>query len=40
MIREELEQFDVNRVKDFKETIIKYLESMLDHQQNVSIIFV
>lgn len=35
MIREELEQFDVNRVKDFKETIIKYLESMLDHQQNV-----
>lgn len=36
VIKKELEQFEVTRVKEFKKIIVKYLESLLGHQQEVS----
>ena len=38
IIKKELEQFEVSRVKEFKKIIIKYLESQLRHQEEVSTI--
>jgi len=35
VIKKELEQFEVTRVKEFKKIIVKYLESLLGHQQEV-----
>lgn len=35
MIKKELETFESARVRDFKKTIIKYLESLLTHQNEV-----
>jgi len=35
VIKKELETFETARVKDFKKTIVKYLESLLSHQQEV-----
>ncbi|XP_054277685.1 sorting nexin-2-like [Macrosteles quadrilineatus] len=35
MIKKELERFDVSRVKDFKATIIKYMEEQMTHQQQL-----
>jgi hypothetical protein len=35
VIKKELETFEAARVKDFKKTIVKYLESLLSHQQEV-----
>jgi sorting nexin-1/2 len=31
-----MERFEINRVKDFKTTIVKYLEDQMAHQQQVS----
>lgn len=36
MIKKEMERFEINRVKDFKETVIIYLENLMLHQQQVS----
>lgn len=38
MIKKEMERFEVNRVKDFKVTIIQYLESLMTHQQQVTML--
>ena len=35
MIKTEMTRFDENRVMDFRNTIIKYLETLLRHQQQV-----
>lgn len=35
VIKKELETFEAARVKDFKKTIVKYLEALLTHQQEV-----
>lgn len=35
VIKKELELFEMTRVKDFKKVILKYLESLLSHQQDV-----
>lgn len=35
MIKKEMERFEINRVKDFKQTIINYLENLMLHQQQV-----
>jgi sorting nexin-1/2 len=35
VIKKELEQFEIARVKEFKKIIVKYLESLLHHQQEV-----
>jgi len=35
VIKKELETFEAARVKDFKKTIVKYLESLLSHQQEL-----
>lgn len=35
MIKKEMERFDRTRVKDFKQTLIKYLETLMLHQQQV-----
>lgn len=35
-IKNEMERFEINRAKDFKSTIIKYLEDQMAHQQQVS----
>ncbi|KAG1698315.1 Sorting nexin-2 [Nymphon striatum] len=35
MIRKEVERFEFNRVKDFKDIIIKYMESLLNTQQQL-----
>jgi len=35
VIKKELELFEVSRVKDFKKTIVKYIESLLVHQQEL-----
>ncbi|NEU34925.1 hypothetical protein GN156_30160, partial [bacterium LRH843] len=32
MIKKEMEQFEVARVKEFKEVIITYLENQMNHQ--------
>lgn len=34
-IKREMERFEMNRVRDFKSTIIKYLEDQMAHQQQV-----
>lgn len=34
-IKREMERFELNRVRDFKATIIKYLEDQMAHQQQV-----
>lgn len=34
-----MEAFEVSKAKDFKATIIKYLEDQMAHQQQVSIFF-
>lgn len=36
MIRKEVERFEKSRVHDFKVSIIKYMESLLETQQQVS----
>lgn len=35
-IKREMERFEINRAKDFKTTIIKYLQEQMAHQQQVS----
>lgn len=35
MIKKEMERFEVNRVKDFKAIIIQYLETLMNHQQEL-----
>ena len=35
MIKKEMERFEINRVKDFKQTIISYLENLMLHQQQL-----
>jgi len=35
VIKKELETFESARVRDFKKTIVKYLESLLTHQQDL-----
>jgi len=35
MIKKEMERLDISRVKDFKATIIKYLEEQMTHQQQL-----
>jgi sorting nexin-1/2 len=35
VIKKELEQFEVARVKEFKKCIVKYLESLLSHQHEL-----
>ncbi|XP_055352082.1 sorting nexin-2-like [Paramacrobiotus metropolitanus] len=35
MIKKEMERFDKIRVKDFKETLVKYLEALMLHQQQL-----
>lgn len=34
-LKQELEQFELNRITDFKENIIKYMESLLETQQQL-----
>ena len=34
-IKKEMEMFDCNRVKDFKDCIVKYLETLMANQQKV-----
>lgn len=34
-IKREIERFEMNRVRDFKSTIIKYLQDQMAHQQQV-----
>lgn len=40
MIHKELERFEYNRVKDFKKTIIKYMESLMNTQEQVGLQFI
>lgn len=35
-IKKEMEQFDIVRVKDFKDMLVKYLEALMTSQQQVS----
>lgn len=35
MIKKEMERFEVERVKDFKSVILKYLETQMSHQQQL-----
>ncbi|KAK6643716.1 hypothetical protein RUM43_005226 [Polyplax serrata] len=35
MIKKEMERFEINRVKDFKNVIIQYLETIMNHQQEI-----
>ena len=35
MIKKEVDRFERTRVKDFKETLVKYLEALMLHQQQV-----
>jgi sorting nexin-1/2 len=35
-IKREMERFEINRAKDFKATIVKYLQDQMAHQQQVS----
>lgn len=39
-IKREMERFEINRAKDFKATVIKYLQDQMAHQQQVSWIFI
>jgi hypothetical protein len=34
-IKREMERFEINRAKDFKATIVKYLQDQMAHQQQV-----
>jgi sorting nexin-1/2 len=34
-IKREVERFEINRTKDFKATIVKYLQDQMAHQQQV-----
>ena len=34
-IKKEMERFELNRARDFKSTIVKYLEDQMAHQQQV-----
>jgi sorting nexin-1/2 len=34
-IKREVERFELNRAKDFKTTIVKYLQDQMAHQQQV-----
>ena len=36
-IKREMERFEITRAKDFKVTIIKYLEDQMAHQQQVCV---
>ena len=36
-IKKEMEQFDVMRVKDFRDMVIKYLEDLMTSQQQVGL---
>lgn len=36
-IKREMERFEINRVKDFKTTIVKYLQDQMAHQQQVTL---
>lgn len=38
-IKREMERFEINRVKDFKTTIVKYLQDQMAHQQQVNMKF-
>lgn len=40
MIKKEMEHFEVNRVKDFKQTVITYLENLMLHQQQASLMLI
>lgn len=35
MIKKEMDRFERTRIKDFKETLVKYLEALMLHQQQV-----
>lgn len=35
-IKKEMEQFDIVRVKDFKDMLVKYLEALMTSQQQVN----
>ena len=35
-IKREVERFEINRAKDFKSTIIKYLQDQMAHQQQIA----
>lgn len=35
-IKKEMEQFDVMRLKDFRDMVVKYLEDLMTSQQQVS----
>jgi len=37
-IRKEMGRFDRHRVEDFKNTVIRYLEQLMENQQKVKII--
>lgn len=34
-IKREMERFEINRAKDFKATIVKYLQDQMAHQQQI-----
>lgn len=36
-IKREMKRFELNRVRDFRATIIKYLEDQMAHQQQVKL---
>jgi sorting nexin-1/2 len=36
-IKREMERFEINRAKDFKATVIKYLQDQMAHQQQVRV---
>ena len=36
MIHKEMERFEYTRVRDFKNTIVKYMESLMNTQQQVN----
>lgn len=38
-IKREMERFEINRARDFKTTIIKYLQEQMAHQQQVCFFF-
>lgn len=39
-IKREMERFEITRAKDFKVTIIKYLEDQMAHQQQVCFVII
>lgn len=36
MIKKEMDRFEMNRIKDFKNLIIQYLETSMNHQEEAS----